>query len=111
MAIYQPTAVVGNSRLLVTLGSKGELMGLFYPHVDFPQNLREGMPAVYFFGEGAAGYLSWTFAPEWQFPTSAISSAPTWSRRSCITSRRASPCASPISSFPSAPAWCATSRR
>ena len=66
MAIYQPTAVIGNSRLLVTLGGKGELMGLFYPRVDFPQNLREGMPAVYFFGEGSEGYLSWTFEPAWR---------------------------------------------
>ncbi len=65
MAVYQPSAITGNSRLLVSVGPRAELMALFYPRVDFPQNLREGMPAVYFFQEGG-GYLSWTFDPAWQ---------------------------------------------
>jgi len=65
MAVYQPTAIIGNSTVLVSLGARGEIMALFYPHIDFPQNIHEGMPAVYF-GEPGAGKLSWTFEPEWQ---------------------------------------------
>lgn len=64
MPVYQPSAVVGNSRMLITLGSKGELMSLFYPHIDFPQNLHEGMPAVYM-GAPRSGRLCWTFEHPW----------------------------------------------
>ena len=63
MPVYQPNAVIGNSRVLVALGARGELMSLFYPHIDFAQNLREGMPAVYF---PSAGTLSWTFDSSWE---------------------------------------------
>ena len=67
MPVYQPSAVVGNSRVLVTLGLRGELMTFFYPHIDFSQNLHEGMPAAYFPGErGRSGHLIWTFEPSWQ---------------------------------------------
>lgn len=67
MPVYQPNAVVGNSRVLVTLGLSGELMTFFYPHIDFSQNLHEGMPAVYFPGERSRpGRLAWTFEPSWQ---------------------------------------------
>ena len=53
MSVFQPNAVLGNSRTLVTLGSAGEIMTFFYPHVDFPQNVQEGMPAVYLGARGA----------------------------------------------------------
>ncbi|NIR01889.1 MAG: glucan 1,4-alpha-glucosidase, partial [Gemmatimonadales bacterium] len=67
MPVYQPNSVVGNSRMLITLGLRGELMTFFYPHIDFSQNLHEGMPAVYFLGEsGRPGRLLWTFDPSWQ---------------------------------------------
>jgi oligosaccharide amylase len=64
MAIYQPAGVVGNSRILVSVGSKGELMSFFYPHIDFAQNLREGMPALYL-GQHGSGKMEWTFEPAW----------------------------------------------
>ncbi|MDH4180177.1 MAG: hypothetical protein OEV33_06665, partial [Armatimonadota bacterium] len=67
MPVYQPNSVVGNSRILITLGLRGELMTFFYPHIDFSQNLHEGMPAVYLPGEsGRLGRLAWTFDPSWQ---------------------------------------------
>jgi len=64
MAVYQPTGVVGNSHILVSVGIKGELMHFFYPHIDFAQNLREGMPAVHF-GPPGSGKMEWTFEPAW----------------------------------------------
>ncbi len=67
MPVYQPNAVVGNSQVLITLGSRGELMTFFYPHIDFSQNLHEGMPAVYLAGkEGRPGRLTWTFDDAWE---------------------------------------------
>jgi len=65
--VYQPNAIVGNSHVLVSIGARAELMTFLYPHIDFPQNLHEGMPAVYLPGsEGAAGRLCWTFEPTWE---------------------------------------------
>jgi len=65
MAVFQPNAVLGNSHTLVSLGLAGELMTFFYPHLDYPQNLREGMVAVYL-GAPGHGHLSWTFEDAWQ---------------------------------------------
>jgi glucoamylase len=63
MAVYLPTAAVGNSRVLVTLGASGEIMGLFYPNIDFAQNAHECMPALYI-GEPGWGSFHWTFGAE-----------------------------------------------
>ena len=52
--------------MLVTLGARAELMTLFYPHIDHAQNLREGMPAVYFPDDSRGGRLVWTFEGEWR---------------------------------------------
>lgn len=65
MSVYQPNAVLGNSRTLITLGNAGEIMSFFYPHIDFPQNVQEGMLAVYL-GPRGHGRLSWTFEDAWQ---------------------------------------------
>ncbi|MHB9022752.1 MAG: glycoside hydrolase family 15 protein [Armatimonadota bacterium] len=65
MSIYQPNAVLGNSHTLLTFGGAGEIMGLFYPHIDYPQNLQEGMPAVYF-GQPGRGQFVWTFEDSWR---------------------------------------------
>jgi len=67
VAVYQPNAVVGNSHVLASLGANGELMTFLYPNIDFPQNLHEGMPALYLEGEGTKpGRLVWTFEPSWE---------------------------------------------
>ncbi len=67
MAVYQPNAIVGNSHVLVSLGARGEIMTFLYPHIDFPQNVHEGMPAVYFPGDGGGtGRLAWTFEEPWE---------------------------------------------
>ncbi|HEX2948621.1 MAG TPA: glycoside hydrolase family 15 protein [Armatimonadota bacterium] len=65
MPVFQPNAILGNSRSLVTLGGAGEIMTFFYPHIDFPQNIQEGMPAVYL-GSPGQGHLTWTFDDVWQ---------------------------------------------
>jgi len=64
MPVYLPTAVTGNSKLLVTLGSSAEIMTLFYPWIDFPQNVYESMTAFYF--PGPPPHFCWTFEPCWE---------------------------------------------
>lgn len=36
---YLINAVVGNAKMLATLGSNGEIYRLFWPHVDYPQHM------------------------------------------------------------------------
>ena len=73
MPVYQPNSVIGNSRVLLTLGQSGELMTFFYPHIDFSQNLHEGMPAVYFPAErNGEGLLVWTFDSSWHASQSYV---------------------------------------
>ncbi|HNQ23635.1 MAG TPA: hypothetical protein PKK06_11130 [Phycisphaerae bacterium] len=62
--MYQPTAATGNSRCLVTLGASGEVMGFFYPRLDFAQNVREGMFGVYV-RSGSGGRFEWCFGEAW----------------------------------------------
>ena len=64
MPVYLPTAVLGNARTLVTLGSSGEIMGWFYPHKDHAQQIHECLPCVYL-GEAGRGHLSWTWNADW----------------------------------------------
>lgn len=65
MGVYLPTAAVGNGRVLCTLGGAGEVMGFFYPHVDFAQNVRELLPALYL-GDPGRGRFVWLFDGEFQ---------------------------------------------
>ena len=74
MAVYLPTGVVGNSRVLVTLGPSAEVMGLFYPNIDFAQNVHECMTAVYI-GEPGRGTFHWTFGAEWTWRQEYVSRA------------------------------------
>jgi len=62
MAVFQPTAIIGNGRVLVTLGQSAELMAFFYPRCDHAQNVREGLTGIYLDGFG----FSWLFGQEWQ---------------------------------------------
>ncbi len=62
MAVFQPTAMVGNGRNLVTLGLAAELMAFFHPRCDYAQHVREGLTGIYLDGFG----FSWLFGNEWQ---------------------------------------------
>ena len=46
MPFFIPSAAAGNGLTLATFGKSGEIMGFFYPHIDFAQNVREAMPAI-----------------------------------------------------------------
>ncbi len=63
MAVFLPTAATGNGRLLVTVGHAAEIMGVFYPRIDFACNVRECMPALYL-GHPQAGRFIWSWQDE-----------------------------------------------
>jgi oligosaccharide amylase len=54
---------VGNGRILGTIGASGEIMGLFWPRLDYAQNVRQAMPALYL-GHPQQGRFVWTWQPE-----------------------------------------------
>jgi glucoamylase len=64
MAFFIPTAAAGNSLTLATFGRAGEIMGFFYPQLDFAQNVREAMPAVRLLGQG--NRFLWCFDDAWR---------------------------------------------
>lgn len=63
--MFLPTAATGNSLSLATFGAAGEIMGFFYPHLDYAQNVREGMPAVHLHDWGENAFL-WCFADQFE---------------------------------------------
>lgn len=69
MSFFIPTAAAGNGRTLVTVGRSGEVMGFFYPRIDYAQNVREGMPAVRLAGFGQDAFL-WCFDDAWRIAQS-----------------------------------------
>ncbi len=60
MTVYLPTAAIGSGHMLATLGGAGEIMSIFYPHIDFAQNVNEVLPFIYV-GEPHDGRLIWTY--------------------------------------------------
>lgn len=56
------SAVVGNSRMLLTLSPSGEMQRLFWPHVDGPQHLERLVWGLSVDG----GPVAWQDSPDWQ---------------------------------------------
>jgi len=66
MGFFVPTAAAGNGLSLATFGRAGEIMGFFYPRIDFAQNVREGMPALRLLDGSEAGQFVWCFQECWR---------------------------------------------
>ncbi len=64
MPFFIPTATAGNGLTLATFGKSGEIMGFFYPHIDFAQNIREAMPAIRLPGQN--NRFLWCFDDSWR---------------------------------------------
>ncbi|MFS8513634.1 MAG: glycoside hydrolase family 15, partial [Planifilum fulgidum] len=54
---YLIDAVVGNGRMLATLGRNGRLYRLWWPRIDFPQHVREMHAGIWL--PGAAEKVLW----------------------------------------------------
>ncbi|UCG33643.1 MAG: hypothetical protein JSU68_03215 [Phycisphaerales bacterium] len=63
--IFVPSAALGNSCSLATLGNAGELSAFFYPRIDFAKNVREAMTALYL-RDGSDAPLAWCFGDCWE---------------------------------------------
>lgn len=74
MSVFVPTAAAGNGMCLATFGRSGELMGFFYPRIDYAQNVREGMFAVRFVDGPHAERFLWCFDEAWT-PTQSFEHA------------------------------------
>jgi len=67
MSFFIPTAGLGNGLSLATFGRTGEIMGFFYPRIDFAHNIREGMPAIKLLELPAdSEAFLWNFADCWR---------------------------------------------
>ena len=58
--IRQPNVIFGNSRLLVTMGKKGELFGFFYPRRDHAQHVEDSLACIH-----TNDKLLWINSHEW----------------------------------------------
>lgn len=58
--VYLPTAATGNSLGLATFGPAAEIMGFFYPRLDFARNVREGMFGLRLSGASSPSFI-WCF--------------------------------------------------
>jgi len=66
MGFFIPSAATGNGLSLATFGRSGEIMGFFYPRIDYAQNVREAMPAVRIPGEPEDARFLWCFDGCWR---------------------------------------------
>lgn len=58
--IRQPNAILGNEKLLVTIGKKGEIFGFYYPGKDFAQHVEESQACIH-----DGNQLIWSNSREW----------------------------------------------
>ncbi len=55
--------IVGDSRLLVGIGKKGNITNLFWPGIDFPQHIEASFAGIYTDRTG----FGWTTDPPWSY--------------------------------------------
>lgn len=57
-------AVLGNNRMLSTIGKHGELRYLFWPTIDYPQHVRGSLPGIFYSFRGE-NHFDWLTDPAW----------------------------------------------
>jgi len=60
---YFNNAIIGNSSMLGCISSKGELVRLFWPHIDYPQHIEK--MSVGIFNAGTQNCTSWLESDSW----------------------------------------------
>jgi len=60
-----PGAVIGNSRMLATLSPGGNLVRLFWPSIDFPQNIGQNLAGVILQRSCNSARLVWLHDSSW----------------------------------------------
>lgn len=62
---YINNAVIGNSGMLACITDKGELVRLFWPHIDYPQHLEKMSAGI--FAPGSRSATLWLDSGSWQY--------------------------------------------
>ena len=62
---YLINAVAGNSKMLAAYGKRGELLRLWWPHIDFPQHADEILEGVFLGGD--INELLWRNDGQWSY--------------------------------------------
>jgi glucoamylase len=57
-------AVLGNNKMLATIGKHGELRYLFWPTIDYPQHVRGSLPGLFYSSKGVNRF-DWLTDPAW----------------------------------------------
>jgi glucoamylase len=57
-------AVLGNNKMLATIGKHGELRYLFWPTIDYPQHVRGSLPGILYSCKGENRF-DWLTDPAW----------------------------------------------
>ena len=70
-------AVLGNNRMLATVGKHGELRYLFWPTIDYPQHVRGSLPGVFYSFKGGNCFdwltdSAWTKKQEYLLDTNIV---------------------------------------
>jgi glucoamylase len=57
-------AVLGNNKMLATIGKHGELRYLFWPTIDYPQHIIGSLPGIFYSIKGVS-HFDWLTDSEW----------------------------------------------
>lgn len=63
MKTFFNNAIIGNSRILATLDDKGQILRIFWPHIDYAQHIDKMLLGIYFPGE--SNTMHWIDNNEW----------------------------------------------
>jgi glucoamylase len=58
-------AVLGNNRILATVGKHGEVRYWFWPTIDYPQHLLGSLPGLFYSSKGRT-LFGWLTDPDWE---------------------------------------------
>lgn len=61
---YFNDAIIGNSKMLACLTSGGELVRLFWPHIDYPQHIEKLAAGIFYIGQKNS--TSWFNEHDWK---------------------------------------------
>jgi glucoamylase len=65
LIIVPEQGVLGNNRMLATIGKNGELRYLFWPTIDYPQHILGSLPGL-FYSRGGDKMFSWMTDIDWE---------------------------------------------
>lgn len=65
MKSYFNNAVIGNSRVLATVDEKGQILRVFWPHIDYTQQVEKMLLGIYF--PNISSSMHWLNSDEWTY--------------------------------------------